>query len=42
MTNLFNKLKRRNVFRVAIIYFIVSWVAMQIADTMFSALNLPN
>ncbi len=29
MTNLFDELKRRNVFRVAIIYFIVSWVAMQ-------------
>lgn len=35
------ELKRRNVFRVAIIYIIVSWLLMQIGDVMFPALRLP-
>lgn len=35
------ELKRRNVFRVAVIYLIVSWLLMQIGDVMFPALRLP-
>jgi len=35
------ELKRRNVFRVSVMYFIVSWVLMQIGDLMFPALHLP-
>ena len=35
------ELKRRNVFRVAAIYVIVSWLLMQIGDVMFPALLLP-
>ncbi len=35
------ELKRRNVFRVAVMYFIVSWMLMQIGDLMFPALRLP-
>ncbi|MCH7893317.1 MAG: tetratricopeptide repeat protein [Proteobacteria bacterium] len=35
------ELKRRNVFRVAAIYVIVSWLLMQIGDVMFPALHLP-
>lgn len=35
------ELKRRNVFRVAAIYVVVSWLLMQIADVMFPALLLP-
>jgi len=35
------ELKRRNVFRVAAIYLIVSWLLMQIGDVMFPALLLP-
>ncbi|NCF15650.1 MAG: tetratricopeptide repeat protein [Gammaproteobacteria bacterium] len=35
------ELKRRNVFRVAIIYIVVSWLLMQIGDVMFPALRLP-
>lgn len=35
------ELKRRNVFRVAAIYAIVSWLLMQIGDVMFPALLLP-
>jgi len=34
------ELKRRNVFRVAIIYVVVSWLLMQIGDVMFPALGL--
>lgn len=36
------ELKRRNVFRVAIVYVVVSWLLMQIADVMFPALRLPD
>lgn len=35
------ELKRRNVFRVAVIYIVVSWLLMQIGDVMFPALRLP-
>ena len=36
------ELKRRNVFRVALIYIVVSWLLMQIGDVMFPALLLPD
>lgn len=36
------ELKRRNVFRVAAIYVVVSWVLMQVGDIMFPALRLPD
>ena len=36
------ELKRRNVFRVAAVYIVVSWLLMQIGDVMFPALRLPN
>ena len=39
--SLIQELKRRNVFRVAAIYVIVSWLLMQIGDVMFPALLLP-
>ncbi len=35
------ELKRRNVFRVALIYGIVGWLLMQVGDVMFPALLLP-
>ncbi len=35
------ELNRRNVFRVAAIYLVVSWVLIQIGDVMFPALLLP-
>lgn len=37
----FKELKRRNVFRVAVIYIVSSWLLMQIGDVMFPALLLP-
>jgi TolB-like protein/Tfp pilus assembly protein PilF len=39
--NLFNELKRRNVFKVAAAYIIVSWLLLQVSDTLVPALHLP-
>lgn len=38
----FFELRRRNVFKVAIAYTILSWVLIQVADVLFPALNLPD
>jgi len=35
------ELKRRNVFRVTVVYIVASWLLMQIGDVMFPALRLP-
>ena len=39
--SLFNELKRRNVFRVTAAYVIVSWMLLQVSDTLVPALHLP-
>ena len=39
--SLFNELKRRNVFRVAIAYLIIAWLILQVGDTLAPALRLP-
>ncbi|MDH5622278.1 MAG: adenylyl cyclase, partial [Gammaproteobacteria bacterium] len=39
--SLFQELKRRNVFRVAVAYIIVAWLLLQVADTLGPALRLP-
>ncbi|MEJ2257920.1 MAG: hypothetical protein P8X98_13145 [Woeseiaceae bacterium] len=39
--NIFNELRRRNVFRVGIAYVIVAWLLLQVADTLGPALRLP-
>ena len=39
--SLFSELKRRNVFRVAAAYILVSWLLLQISDTLVPALHLP-
>jgi TolB-like protein/Tfp pilus assembly protein PilF len=39
--SLFSEMKRRNVFRVAAIYIVVSWLLIQVGDVMFPALHLP-
>ena len=41
MKDLFNELKRRKVFRVATVYLIATWFLIQLADTLFPILNLP-
>jgi len=39
--SLFSELKRRNVFRVALLYLVGSWLIMQVADVGISLLGLP-
>ncbi len=38
----FEELKRRNVFRVAMVYTIASWLLMQVADLVFPRIGLPD
>lgn len=42
LQSLLAELKRRHVFRVALVYIVVSWVAMQVASVTFPALHLPS
>ena len=37
----FSELKRRHVYRVAVLYIIVSWLVLQVADVLMSFLPLP-
>jgi TolB-like protein len=39
---LLGELKRRNVFKVAMVYLIASWLLIQVAETVFPALRLPD
>jgi len=41
MGSLFSELKRRNVFRVAMLYGIVAWLILQVSDVAMPALGLP-
>ena len=38
----FSELKRRNVYRVAAIYIIVSWLVLQVVDMFMSFMPLPD
>ena len=38
----FSELKRRNVYRVAVLYIIVSWLVLQVTDVFLSFLPLPD
>ena len=38
----FNELKRRNVYRVALAYFVGAWLLIQIAETVFPYVGLPD
>ena len=42
MSSLFTELKRRNVFRVAMAYLVISWLVLQIANTLIPLLELPS
>jgi len=42
MPGLFQEFKRRNVFRVAVAYAIVSWLILQVAEVAVPALRLPD
>ena len=37
----YTELKRRNVFKVAIVYIVVAWLLLQVSDTLGPALHLP-
>jgi len=41
MQKLINELKRRNVFRVAVLYAVSGWLLLQFADVLVGLLNLP-
>ena len=40
--SLFNELKRRNVFRVAVAYVVMSWLLLQVADVLLQAFSVPD
>jgi TolB-like protein len=40
--SLFNELKRRNVFRVAIAYLALSWLLIEVSGTLFPAFGIPD
>lgn len=40
--SLFSELRRRNVFRVALLYLVASWMILQVADVGVSLLGLPD
>ena len=40
--NLFDELKRRNVFRVAIFYVVASWLIIQVAETVLPLFEVPD
>lgn len=39
--SLFQELRRRKVFTVAVVYLLVAWLLIQIAETTFDPLHLP-
>ena len=41
MTGLYQELKRRNVFRVAIAYIVLAWIVLQVGEVLAPALHLP-
>ena len=42
MSNLLTELKRRNVFRVAIVYIVVGWLTLQVAEIVLPAFDIPS
>src|ERR1051326_3395674 len=40
--NFFAELKRRNVYKVAVAYAVVGWLAIQVATATFPVLEIPN
>jgi len=38
----FTELKRRNVYKVAVAYAVIAWLLIQVTDTVFPRLNLPD
>jgi len=42
MSSLFNELKRRNVFRVALVYIVAAWLLLQVADVVLNNIEAPD
>lgn len=42
MPSFFTELKRRKVFQVAVVYVVIGWLLIQVADASFEHLNLPD
>jgi len=42
MREFLKEVKRRNVFRVALVYIVAAWLTIQVVDVMFPALNVPD
>ena len=40
--NFFSELKRRNVYKVAVAYAVVSWLIIQVATQLFPFFEIPN
>ena len=40
--SLFTELKRRNVFRVGVAYAVAAWLLIQVSDTVFPRIGLPD
>jgi ABC-type iron transport system FetAB permease component len=40
--SLISELKRRNVFRVALLYLVAAWVILQVSQLLFDVLKLPD
>ena len=40
--SIISELKRRNVFRVALLYTIAGWLILQVADVLFEQLGVPS
>ena len=41
MTSFVSELKRRNIFRVAVLYGVVAWVLIQVVDVVMPRLGIP-
>ena len=41
MKPLLREFKRRNVYKVTVVYVVASWLLLQIADTLFPAFDMP-
>jgi TolB-like protein/Flp pilus assembly protein TadD len=41
MSSLFSELKRRNVFRVALVYIVAAWLLLQVADVVLNNIEAP-
>jgi len=41
MSNIFQELKRRNVFRVGVAYIVIAWLIIQVIETVSDPLGLP-